>query len=84
MRFSIKIKESALRDLGRISRPDRERIVSGIDALADNPYQGRALKGELSGLRRTRVGDYRIIYEVYKEDVIVLVLRIRHRRDVYR
>ena len=84
MSFSIRIKRSATKELERITKPNRARIVEGIDRLADNPFLGNTLKGELRGLRRLRVGDYRIFYEVQDDALIVLVIRIAHRRDVYR
>ena len=48
------------------------------------PASGSLLKGELTGLRRIRVGDYRIIFQVQASELIVLVIRIGHRREVYR
>ncbi len=84
MRYAIRIKASAARELQRIERPDRERLVAAIDRLAENPFAGSALKGELRGLRRIRVGGYRVLYEVRERDLVVLVLRAAHRRDAYR
>ena len=84
MGFSIRIKGSASRELEHIAKPQRLRIITAIDRLADNPFLGSALKGELRGLRRLRVGDYRVLYEVQNDAVVVLVLRVAHRREVYR
>ena len=84
MRYAIRIKESAARELQRIERSDRERLIAAIDRLAENPFAGSALKGELRGLRRIRVGDYRLIYELREQDLVVLVLRADHRREAYR
>jgi len=84
VRFSIRIKKSAYKELGGVSKPDRERIIQAIDRLAEHPYAGRLLKGDMAGLRRVRVGDYRIIYEVFERQVLVLVLRVSHRRESYR
>ena len=84
MRYAIRIKESAARELQRIERSDRERLIAAIDRLAENPFAGSALKGELRGLRRIRVGDYRLLYEVQERDLVVLVLRAAHRREAYR
>ena len=84
MRYAIRIKESAARELQRIERSDRERLIAAIDRLAENPFAGSALKGELRGLRRIRVGDYRLLYEVWERDLVVLVLRAAHRREAYR
>ena len=84
MSFSIRIKESAAKELQRVARPDRDRIVAAIDRLAETPHLGAALKGDLRGLRRLRVGDYRVVYEIRDEELVVLVVRVAHRRDAYR
>ena len=84
MSFSIRIKESAARELRRVAGPERARIVAAIDRLAETPHLGTALKGDLRGLRRLRVGDWRVVYEVQDDALIVLVIRIGHRREVYR
>ena len=84
MSFSIRIKESAAKELRRVAKPDRARIVAAIDRLSETPHLGTSLKGDLRGLRRIRVGDYRILYEVRDKELVVLVVRIAHRRDAYR
>ncbi len=84
MRFAIKIKASAAKALGKIKEADRNRIIDAIDRLADEPHAGSALKGEFAGLRRIRVGDYRVIYEVDEGVLLVLVVRIANRREAYR
>ncbi len=84
MRYSVQIKRSAAKELARIAKSCRARLVQAIDALAENPLKGSALKGELRGLRRIRIGDYRVVYEVQDEVLAVLVVRIARRRDVYR
>ena len=83
MSFSIRIKESAAKELRRVAKPDRARIVAAIDRLSETPHLGTSLKGDLRGLRRIRVGDYRILYEVRDEELVVLVVSIAHRRDAY-
>ena len=84
MNFSIRIRQSAARELRRIRKADRVRIVAAIDRLAETPHLGTALKGDLRGLRRLRVSDYRILYEVRDDELVVLVVRVAHRRDAYR
>ena len=84
MRYSIKIKQSALKEIQRIDKTDRMRIVDAIDQLAENPHIGKALKGQLSGLRRIRVGSYRVVYEINQGEVLILVLRVSHRKQIYR
>ena len=84
MRYSIQIKKSALRELHKLPESDRPRLIAAIDQLAEHPHAGKLLKGDLSGLRRLRVGDYRIIYEVDEEEVLILILRAAHRKNIYR
>ncbi len=82
--YSVRIKRSATRDLAQIARRDRERIVHAIDRLGEQPHAGKPLKGVLRGLRRVRVGDYRVVYEVLDNELVVLVVRVAHRREAYR
>jgi mRNA interferase RelE/StbE len=82
--YSLQIKKSAAKALQKIEKPDRIRLIENIDRLRNEPNAGGVLKGEFAGLRRLRVGNYRIIYEVIDERLVILVIRIGHRRDVYR
>jgi mRNA interferase RelE/StbE len=82
--YSVRIKRSAARDLGRIPEHDRARIVDAIDGLAEHPHTGSSLKGALRGLRRIRVGRYRVVYEVRDAALVVLVVRVAQRGTVYR
>jgi mRNA interferase RelE/StbE len=84
VRYSLQIKRSAQKELEKIARPDRQRLIEAIDQLAENPHVGKLLKGEFSGLRRIRVGDYRLIYEINQGQVLVLVLRVADRKQIYR
>lgn len=82
--YSVRIKRSATRDLAQVSRQDRNRIVHAIDRLGEQPHVGYPLKGGLRGLRRIRIGNYRVVYEVLDNELVVLVVRVAHRREVYR
>ena len=59
-------------------------MVETIDLLCDTPAAGSALKDEFKGLRRLRVGHYCVVYEWPRSELVILVVRIGHRRDVYR
>jgi len=75
-------KSSVRRDLKNIDARDRKRILREIGTvLGPDPRAGEPLAGEFGGLFRLRVGDYRVIYALAGEDVIVL--RVRHRGKVY-
>ncbi|MDE0281007.1 MAG: type II toxin-antitoxin system RelE/ParE family toxin [Gammaproteobacteria bacterium] len=84
MSFSIRIKGSAAKELRRVAKQDQARIVAAIDRLSETPRVGTILKGDLRGLRRLRVGDYRILYEVQDDELIVLVVRVAHRGQANR
>ena len=84
MTYRIRIKASAAKALDKLQQHDRFRILQAIDRLAIEPHAGGVLKGEFAGLRRLRVGSYRIIYEVIDDQLTILVVRVAHRRDAYR
>jgi mRNA interferase RelE/StbE len=83
VRYSLQIKKSALKALQHLTKTDRLHIIEAIDLLAENPHVGKMLKGGLTGLRRIRVGDYRVVYEINEGNVLILVLHVAHRKDVY-
>lgn len=84
MNYSVRIKSSAAKELARLPREVRKRLIEAIDGLGKEPLTGVLLKGGLRGLRRLRVGNYRIVYEVLNDKLIVLVIRVAHRREAYR
>lgn len=85
MQYEITYAQSALKSLRKLDRGIARRILTVVDALARNPrpHGCKQLKGG-SGEMRIRVGDYRVIYDVDDGQVLILVLAIGHRREVYR
>jgi mRNA interferase RelE/StbE len=83
--YAIRIAASAARALRKIPTAMRVRIARAIDDLASDPFPpgARKLQGEVHAYR-IRVGDYRVIYDVLQEELVVLVLRMGHRKDIYR
>ena len=84
-RYEVRLARRAVRSLAELQRRDQQRIRAAIDLLAENPRPPScvALQGE-AGVFRVRVGDYRIVYEVLDQVLVVQVVRIGHRREVYR
>ena len=82
--YSLEIKRSAAKELAQLPPKDRGRIVMRIQALAEEPRPVGAEK--LSGQERYRIrqGDYRILYEIEDQVLRIIVVKIAHRRDVYR
>jgi mRNA interferase RelE/StbE len=84
-RYAIYFKPSADRQLAKLPHDVQRRITAAVEALADDPRPPGVVKitGD-DNLWRIRVGDYRIVYEIHGDRLIVLVLRVAHRKDVYR
>ena len=61
----------------------RNKVRAAVDELAKDPLQGKPLSFTLKGLRSWRTGDWRIIYRAEAEKVVVVVVTVGHRRDVY-
>ena len=83
MSYRIELRPAAIRALKRIDHQDRDRIRGAIALLGQDPRPpgAKALQGR-DGLR-VRVGDYRIIYTVHDDVLLVVVVTLGHRRDVY-
>lgn len=83
--YRVEIARRAVKALSALPRREQQRIRAAIDLLADNPRPPGcvAMTGEAHAYR-VRVGDYRIIYEVFDDRLVVQVVRVGHRRDVYR
>lgn len=83
MAYNVVYKKSVQRDLKKLSKAEARRILNQIEEdLSKNADAYPVLKGQFAGLRKYRVGDYRVIYAILGEDA--LVLRIGHRKDVYK
>jgi len=86
--WAIEFVPAARKELKKLGRADAARIVETLErriATRDNPRElGSALGGELGGLWRWRIGDYRVIARIEDERITILVVRVAHRREVYR
>ena len=83
MAYNIVYKKSVQRDLKKLSKAEARRVLNQVEEeLSKNADTYPVLKGQFAGLRKYRVGDYRVIYAILGDDV--LVLRIGHRKDVYK
>lgn len=82
--YRVVIRPSAERDFRSLSKADQERVAFRIRVLADNPRPPGSKKLGDPSIFRVRQGDYRIIYQVDDAQRLVLILRIGHRREVYR
>jgi mRNA interferase RelE/StbE len=83
--YAIQFERAAIAALEAIPKRDRERIVAKIELLEGDPRPpgSKALAGA-PGLHRIRVGHYRAIYRIHDDVLVVIVVKIGHRREVYR
>ena len=83
MAFNIKYKKSIERDLSRLDKKEARQIIDKIEKdLSERAESYPVLKGEFAGLRKMRVGDYRVIFTIIDNDI--LILRIGHKREIYK
>jgi len=84
VKYSIEVKKSALKELHKIPKNDLKKIIGKIIALADNPRPEGSKK--LSGEEKYRIrsGSYRILYKIDDDILVIYVVKIGHRKDVYR
>lgn len=85
MSFQIEVKGSVAKAIKKLPKADQKRVVAKIDSLAEdlpNPEITK-LKGN-NPFHRIRVGNYRIIYEIQEYKLVVLIVKVSHRKDVYR
>jgi mRNA interferase RelE/StbE len=83
-RYALEIKRSAQKSIRSLSKRDAERVRDTINALAEDPTPRGASSVAGTPFLRVRVGNYRIVYEVRREELLILVIRVGHRREVYR
>ncbi|MEU0475255.1 type II toxin-antitoxin system RelE/ParE family toxin [Streptomyces olivaceus] len=87
MKYAFRFTTAAQRQLRSIARPHAMRILTALTALGDDPYRQDADVKKLtgpSGLFRLRVGSYRVAYQVNDGELVILVVTVGDRRDVYR
>ncbi|WP_329272762.1 type II toxin-antitoxin system RelE family toxin [Streptomyces sp. NBC_01451] len=87
MKYAFRFTTAAQRQLRAISLLDAMRILTALTALGDDPYREDADIKKLtgpSGLYRLRVGSYRVAYQINDGELVILVVKVGDRRDVYR
>jgi mRNA interferase RelE/StbE len=82
--YAVELLASAAKALSRLDRSVQVRIARRIDRLAKDPRAGAFKLSGNDDVWRVRIGDYRILYRIEDDRLVVLVIRIGHRREVYR
>lgn len=82
--YHVRVKRSAAKEIEALPPKDRRREVARIQSLAGNPRPAGSEKLSGEDKYRLRQGDYRILYEIIDDELIVTVVKVGNRRDVYR
>ena len=83
--YAVEFVPSAARELASLDQPMRRRVARRIEQLAEDPRAAGSLKLRgADNVWRSRIGDYRLLYRIEDDRLVVLVIKIGHRRDVYR
>jgi mRNA interferase RelE/StbE len=83
MAYRLLYLPGAEKDIRSLPGAVAARVRHGVERLAENPRRGKRLAGELAPYWSYRVGDYRVVYEVRDDALIVLVVMLGHRREIY-
>jgi len=83
-RYEVRFRKSVSKDLHPIPKRDVQRIIAAIDALAGDPRPPQSRKLSGSEKYRLRCGFYRVLYEIKDDVLVVCVVKVGHRKDVYR
>jgi len=81
--MQVKWEKRAFKELSRLEKPNQKRIVKAVEELRKQPLKGKLLSAEWKGLRRLRVGTYRVIYAFDGTTLSISIVRVGHRKEVY-
>lgn len=84
-RYTVSFTRAALKELNKLDKPLRHRILAAVTLLEENPRPDGVKKlARDDNAWRIRIGDYRVLYEIHDGQLIVVIFRAAHRREVYR
>ncbi len=81
--YKLLYTEEARKQIHKLEQHSKTNLREGLEQIAKDPTTGKPLKHELKGRWSYPVGDYRIIYRIYRSEVVVLILAVGHRRNIY-
>jgi mRNA interferase RelE/StbE len=83
MPYEVILTEEAERFLKKCDKPVRDRILDKLEKLREDPRLGKPLTASLAGFWSLRIGDYRAIYQIKDNELIITVIKIGHRKNIY-
>ena len=82
--YTVMLLSSAQKEFDLLEKKYQDKVIESLRALAEDPHIGKKLGGELDGQYSIKAWPYRVVYEIRKKQIIVVVLSIKHRKDAYR
>jgi len=82
--FSVFFTREAKKNIDKLDPSAKKILRKAIESLASDPYRGKPLSYELAGLRSWRTSDYRIIYRIKGRELVILVIAVGHRKQIYK
>lgn len=83
-KYTIKFTEEAKKKIQKLDPSIRPVIKKAIESLVENPFRGKSLSYDLAGLYSLRTSDYRIIYRINGTELVIIIISVGHRGDVYK
>lgn len=83
-KYSIEIKRSAEKEIKKLHKQDLKKILQKLDEIAFNPRGHNSIKLSNEDRYRVRVGKYRILYEIFDQTLIIVIVKVAHRKDAYK
>jgi mRNA interferase RelE/StbE len=84
MRYTLVYTREAKKNIEKLDSSIRKLIEKALEALSLDPFRGKQLSYELAGLRSFRTSDYRIMYRIKRRQVLIIVISVGHRREIYK
>lgn len=82
--YTIIFTKSSEKQYQKVDKKYKSSLIKAISRIAENPFCGKLLSGEFKGLYRVRFSRYRIVYKVEKNRLIVVIVSVKHRSEVYK
>ncbi len=84
MVYELLLKPKVQKELNKLADRERNKITLILYVIAKDPFLGKKLEGELKGYYSVRAWPYRIVYEIRKKELVIVVIKIGHRQGVYK
>jgi len=87
LKYRVEFSGNSKKQLKKYDKNTINRIISSIESLTESPYNhphSKSMKGYEGNIYRLRVGDFRIIYEIYDDNILIFIVKIGSRGDIYR